>query len=58
MWNKVKVNYVYYYVHIYDQKPEACGQTMSPDKHISIKPKLVKNANVTFWVISKQCGVG
>ena len=46
------------YVHIYDQKPEACGQTMLPDKHISIKAKLVKNANVTFWVISKQYGVG
>ena len=41
-------------------KPEACGQTVLPDRSDLIGQKLVentkiKNANGTFWVIFKQC---
>ena len=41
-------------------KPEACGQTVLPDRSVLIGQKLVENANIkksnaTFWVIFKQC---
>ena len=41
-------------------KPKACGQTVLPDKLISIgqncwKIPMFKNSNETFWVILKQC---
>ena len=41
-------------------KPEACGQTVLPDRSVLIGQKLVENAkinnpNATFWVIFKQC---
>ena len=41
-------------------KPEACGQTVLPDKSVLKGQKLVENANMkilnaTFWVIFKQC---
>ena len=42
-------------------KPEACGQTVLPDRSVLIGQKLEKNAkiekksNATFWVIFKQC---
>ena len=44
------------------RKPEACGQTMIPDKSIQIVQKLLENAkiensNETFWIIFKECGV-
>ena len=37
-------------------KPEACGQTVLPDRSVLIGQKLVenakiKNSNATFWVI-------
>ena len=44
-------------------KPEACGQTVLPDRSVSIGQKLVENAkiekksNATFWVIFKHCGL-
>ena len=43
-------------------KPEACGQTVLPDRSVLIGQKLVENAkirkksNETFWLIFKQCG--
>ena len=41
-------------------KPEACGQTVLPDRSVLIRQKLVempkfKNSNATFWVIFKHC---
>ena len=44
-------------------KPEACGQTVLPDRSVLIGQKLVENAkmqnsNATFWVIFKQCEKG
>ena len=41
-------------------KPEACGQTVLPDRSLLIGQKLVemlkfKNRNATFWVIFKHC---
>ena len=41
-------------------KPEACGQTVLPDRSVLIVQKLVENAkikksNATFWVIFKLC---
>ena len=41
-------------------KPEACGQTVLPDRSVLTGQKLVempkvKNSNATFWVIFKQC---
>ena len=44
-------------------KPEACGQTVLPDRSILRGQKLVENAkikksNATFWVIFKQCVLG
>ena len=42
-------------------RPEACGQTVLPDRSVLIGQKLVKNAkikkksNATFWVIFKHC---
>ena len=41
-------------------KPEACGQTVLPDRSVLVRQKLVENAkiqnsNATFWVIFKQC---
>ena len=43
-------------------KPEACGQTVLPDRSVLIGQKIggkCQNSNVTFWVIFKQCaGVG
>ena len=41
-------------------KHQACGQTVLPDRLVSIGQKLVENAknlNATFWVIFKQCGI-
>ena len=43
-------------------KPKACGQTVLPDKLISIgqncwKIPMFKNSNETFWVILKQCAL-
>ena len=41
-------------------KPEACGQTVLPDRSILKGQKLVenaKNSNTTFRVIFKQCVV-
>ena len=40
-------------------KPEACGQTVLPDRAVLKGQKLVeKIANATFWVICKQCANG
>ena len=42
------------------QKPEACGQTVLPDKSVLIGQKLVENAKIrkfkcaTFWVVFRQ----
>ena len=36
-------------------KPEACGQTVLPDRSFLIRQKLVENSNATLWVIFKQC---
>ena len=43
-------------------KPEACGQTVLPDRSILIGQKLIENAkkkkkksNATFWVIFQKC---
>ena len=44
-------------------KPEACGQTVLPERSVLIGNKLVetvenaknKNSNATLWVIFKQC---
>ena len=41
-------------------KPEACGQTVLPDKSVLIGQKLVENAKIknsdgTIWMIFKQC---
>ena len=44
-------------------KPEACGQTVLPDRSILIGQKIggnwkmpkVKNSNATVWVFFKQC---
>ena len=43
-------------------KPEACGQTVLPDRSILKGQKLVenakiKNSNATFWVIFKHCAM-
>ena len=40
--------------------PEACGQTMLPDRILWIGQKLVEmpkcqNSNATFWVIFMHC---
>ena len=43
------------------KKPEACGQTVLPDRSVLIGQKLVenaqikKNSNATFWGIFKHC---
>ena len=43
------------------EKPEACGQTVLPDRSLLIGQKMVENAkmskieNATFWVVFKQC---
>ena len=40
-------------------KPEACGQTVLPDRSILIGQKLVcQNSNATFWVIFQQIELG
>ena len=39
-------------------KPEACGQTVLPDRSLFKEQKMVENAqisNATFWVIFKHC---
>ena len=30
-------------------KPEACGQTVLPDRSVLIGQKLAENSNATFW---------
>ena len=39
------------------EKPEACGQTVLPDRSVLIGQKMPisQNSNATFWVIFKQC---
>ena len=44
-------------------KPEACGQTVLPDRSVLIgqnwwKIPKYQNSNATFWVIFKQCERG